>query len=274
MSVELEARVRRANLISRDRHLERLYDDDLSRRLLRDIYSKEEGRMSETTDRPEPITVEGVPPNEEAFRPAPAPRQRRSPAFVPAILTAVIAIGVIVVLVARDQTPNVADTPVGIAEAFMTALSEHDADAVFALMAEDATVPEGDTEDGMRGEIRMEELQGWTYQVESCVETPGQRPSRVRCSYSFSNELARALGTGPYGGNVYNFFIQDGEIAAAQQVEPDQIPYQEAMVPFFQWVVDNRPEAGDMYWHYTDEDNLAKWQQYYPEWLASLEEAG
>jgi hypothetical protein len=29
-----------------------------------------------------------------------------------------------------------------------------------------------------------------------------------------------------------------------------------------------------MYWHYWDEENLAKWEQYFPEWLASLEQAG
>jgi hypothetical protein len=273
MSVDLEARVRRANLVSRDQHLERLYGDDLSHRLLRDVYSKKEGRMSEVTDRPDQPAVQDVPVEEKAFRPGPARSgQRRSPALVPAILTAVIGIGVIVALVARGPAPNVA-TPVEIADRFMAALNEHDVDAAFALIGEGAVL-DGDPEEQMRGQIRMEELQGWTYQVEPCVEAPTTSTrSQVDCSYSHTSDLTRALGTGPYDGNVYRFVIVDGEIMSTNNHEPSTL-FEETYVPFFRWVVENRPEAGDMYWHYNDEENLAKWEQYLPEWLASLEEAG
>lgn len=274
MSVELETRVRRANLVSRDQHLERLYGDDLSHRLLRDVYSKKEGRMSEVTDRPEQGAVTDVPADEKAFRPTPTPPRRRSPALVPAIVSAVIAIGVIVALVARQPAPMVAETPVQIAEAFMTALNAHDADAVLALMTDDATFPE-DTEVDLRGELRMEELQGWTYDSEPCIEASSAESfTRVVCPYSITNELTRVLGTGPYEGNSYSLVIENGDITAFSQTEPDTRLFEETFVPFFDWVVENRPEAEDMYWHYIDEENLAKWEQYFPEWLASLEEAG
>jgi hypothetical protein len=98
--------------------------------------------------------------------------------------------------------------------------------------------------------------------------------SRVLCSYSFSNDLTRALGTGPYEGNSWNLLIEDGQITATTNDEPDQLHMQEAIGPFLNWVTENHPEAGDMYWHYLDEDNLAKWEQYLPEFLASLEEGG
>jgi hypothetical protein len=273
MTVELESRVRRANLVSRDQHLERLYGDDLSHRLLRDVYSKKEGRMSEMTDRPEQVTVgEGDEGATVDLAPRRAP-SRRSPALVPAVLTAVIAIGVIVALVARQPAPVVAQTPTQIAEAFMAALNEHDVDAAFALVGENAVL-DGDAEDEMRGQIRMEELQGWTYRVEPCVEapTPSGR-SQVDCSYSHTSDLTRALGTGPYDENVYQFVIVDGEIISTNNLLPPTL-FEETYVPFFQWVVENRPEAGDMFYHYSDEENLAKWEQYFPEWLATLEEAG
>jgi hypothetical protein len=272
MSADLDARVRRANLITRNHQLERLYGDDLSPRLLRDVYSKKEGRMSEITDRPEQSAIKDVPADEKTFRPT-RPSKKRSPAFVPAILTAVIAIGVIVALVARQPAPVVAQTPVEIAEAFMNALNEHDADAVFALMAEGAVVPEGDSEFDMRGEIRMEELQGWTYEVENCAERPGSpdNQTRVFCAYSFTNVVAEALGTGPYTGNGYDFVIENGEVTRARQAEPDGL---QSVGVFLEWVDETHPEAGEMYYHYIDDENLAKWDLYLPDWLASLEGAG
>ena len=276
MSVELEARVRRANLISRDRHLERLYDDDLSRRLLRDIYSKKEGRMTETTDRPEPTTVKDVPPDEEAFRP-PTRRQRRSPAFVPAILTAVIAIGIIVALVARQPAFEVADTPVGIAEQFMAALNEHDADSILALMADDGVF--GDREDNDRGEIRQEEVLGWTYHVEECVDRDPESSggvSHVGCTFAFSNDITRATGTGPYPGNSYHLWVEDGRITVAQSSDPSTDLFEDqALVLFWEWMLENHPgEFENMFWDYTDEENLAKWEQFLPEFVAAIEETG
>ncbi len=115
MSVELEARVRRANLITQDRHLERLYDDDLSRRLLRDVYSMKEGRMTETTDRPEPVDCRGSPKNRQLARRPILPIQpaKADPCLAPAILTAVIAIGAIVALYARDRRRTSPTHPVG-----------------------------------------------------------------------------------------------------------------------------------------------------------------
>jgi hypothetical protein len=282
MSVELEARVRRANLISRDRHLERLYDDDLSHRLLRDIYSKKEGRMSDTKDRPEPTTVEEVQPDEEAFRSAPAPRQQRSPAFVPAILTAVIAIGVIVVLVARDQTPDVAGTPVGIAEAFMAAMNEHDPVAVRSLLADDEAMVgevagvEGVTGAGIEQQLEQEEVLGWTYHVEGCLDlaNPNNTASEVRCNYAFSNHLTRAIGAGPYEGSFYELLIADGKIRFVNNEEYDDAFHEEAISAFGGWLEANHPEANDIYYEYFDEENLAKWEKYLPEFVAAMEETG
>jgi hypothetical protein len=227
--------------------------------------------MSEMTDRPE-SAVEDVPADEKAFRPTPAPPKRRSPAFVPAILTAVIAVGVIVALVARQPASVAAQTPVQIAEAFMVALNAHDADAVLALMADDAAFPEGESEAEFRGELHMEEFQGWSYDFDICTDTSTESQTRVVCPYSITNELTRVLGTGPYDRNSYSFVIVDGEITSTSQTEPDYWLFEETYAPFLAWAAEN--QAVDMYWHYWDEENLAKWEQYLPQWLASLEEAG
>jgi hypothetical protein len=279
MSVELEARVRRANLISRDRHLERLYDD-LSRRLLRDIYSKKEGRMTETTDRPEPKTVEEVPREKEAFRPAPAPRQRRNPAFVPAIVTAVIAIGVIVAVVVR-QPALVADTPVEIAEQFMAALNDHDAAAVRSLLAdEDAMIAEAAP--GVPGieieqQIEQEEVLGWTYDVETCVDRTLEGESTqsvVTCTYSITDDITRAIGNEPYEGSRYEFVVVDGKIVSAENTEEDEQYHDESFRVFGGWLDANHPNPNGIAYEYFDEENLAKLEQYVPEFLAAMEETG
>lgn len=278
MSVEIETRVRRANLVSRDQHLERLFGADLSHRLLRDVYSIKEGRMDEMTDWSEQSAVEDVPADEKAFRPTPTSPQQRSAAFVPAILSAVIAIGVIVALVAR-QPASLAETPVQIAEAFMTALNDHDADAVLSLFGEHYVFGEGSTEALLRGEIEQESVLGWTYHLEGCVDVGAVGDNaRVSCDYAFSNDITRATGTGPYGGSTYVFSIdRDGEIRLADNTEADQQFHGEALQQFFDWLLEEHPDAGDMYYQYDGRngpENLAKWEQYLPEFVAAMEEAG
>ncbi len=275
MSVELEARVRRASLVSQDLHLERLYGDDLSHRLLRDIYSKKEGRMSDMTDRPDVGTVEDVPADEKAFRPTPTRPQKSSPVFVPAILTVLIAIGVIVALVARQPAP-VAETPVQIAEAFMAALNDHDADAMLSLLGEHYVFGEGISEELLRGEIEQEGVLGWTYHFEGCVDEGAVGDSaRVSCDYAFSNDITRATGTGPYGGSTYVFSIdRAGEIRLANNTEADQAFHSGALQTFFEWLLEEYPDAGDMYYQYDGRngpENLAKWERYLPEFVAAME---
>jgi hypothetical protein len=281
MSVEIEARVRRANLVSQDPHLDRLYGDELSHRLLRDVYSKKEGRMSEMTDRPEQGTVQDAPVDEKAFRPTRSTKTR-SPAFVPAILTAVIAVGVIVALVAR-QPASVADTPIEVAEAFMAALNEHDAAAVKALLAnEDAVTGEGvDGEEvvvTIEQQLEQEEILGWTYHVEECVESSilaEEGRSSVACTYAFSNDITIASGIAPYGGSRYDLVIADGLIHAAVNNENDGGFHSEALTLFFDWMQQNHPgEVDDMYYEYVDEENLGKWERFVPEFVAAMEEAG
>jgi len=88
MSVDIESRVKRANLITRDEHLEQLFGDETSNRLLLDILAKKEGRM--TDNRPDQ-----QPTLEKAQRTAPTQPQKRFRLGVAlAAVLIVVAVGV------------------------------------------------------------------------------------------------------------------------------------------------------------------------------------
>ena len=276
MSADVEIRVRQANLLPQAEHLDQLFDADLSKRLLRDIYAKKEGRMSDTKDRPDLVSVRDVAKTGPPAEQIPGP-PGRIPAWAPAILTVVIAIGVIVAVFAREPALVVADTPVGLAEQFMAALNEHDADTVAALMAEDGVF--GDKGEDLRAVIRQDEVLGWAYHVEDCVDRnpkSSMAATNVRCGFAFSNDITRATGTGPYPGNSYHFWIEDGRITRANSSAPTTDLFEDqALVVFWEWMQANHPDDfNDMYYAYTDEENLAKWEQYLPEFVASMEASG
>jgi hypothetical protein len=89
MSVDVESRVKRANLIIRDEHLEQLFGDETSNRFLLDILAKKEGRM--TDNRPDQ-----QPTPEKAQRTAPTQPQKRFRLGVAlAAVLIVVAVGVV-----------------------------------------------------------------------------------------------------------------------------------------------------------------------------------
>ena len=89
MSVDVESRVKRANLITRDEHLEQLFGDETSNRFLLDILAKKEGRM--TDNRPDQ-----QPTPEKAQRTAPTqPQKRFRPGVALAAVLIVVAVGVV-----------------------------------------------------------------------------------------------------------------------------------------------------------------------------------
>ena len=90
MSVDIESRVKRANLITRDEHLEQLFGDETSNRLLLDILAKKEGRM--TDNRPD---QQPTPEKVQTQRTAPTQPQKRFRLGVAlAAVLIVVAVGV------------------------------------------------------------------------------------------------------------------------------------------------------------------------------------
>ena len=89
MSVDVESRVKRANLITRDEQLEQLFGDETSNRLLLDILAKKEGRMTDTRPDQQPTP-------EKAQRTAPTQPQKRFRLGVAlAAVLIVVAVGVV-----------------------------------------------------------------------------------------------------------------------------------------------------------------------------------
>jgi hypothetical protein len=206
------------------------------------------------------------------------PARSRPVAGVAAVVALVVA-GIVVVIALANRQPEVVDTtPQGIAEAFMAALNDHDADALVSLLADDVVIEFGpDTVEGYRPQIEQWQALGWTWEDVACAEAPptDTQPPVVRCAYAFSNDLTRAVGVGPYGNNAYRLTIDAGKIQEVNGAETDD-PFQaEALGVFFDWVAENHPEdAETMHFNYTDEDNLAKWKQYLPEFVADMEASG
>ncbi len=81
MSVDIEARVRRANPLTHTGQLEQLFGEDTSSRLFRDIHHKREGRMPDTTGNQQPTNVQdrttATRQKTEPRTPSPGPSRRR-----------------------------------------------------------------------------------------------------------------------------------------------------------------------------------------------------
>ena len=113
MSVDIEARVRRANPLTHTEQLEQLFGEDASRRLLRDIHHKREGRMSDTTENQQPTNVQDRTPatRQKTERPTPSrgpSRKRGLLVAAAALVVAIIAAGVVIGLVGgSSDEPNV-----------------------------------------------------------------------------------------------------------------------------------------------------------------------
>jgi len=108
MSVDIESRVKRANLITRDEQLEQLFGDETSNRLLLDILAKKEGRMTDTKPDQQP-TPEKV--DAQLTEAQPAKRVRRF-SIVLAALIAVIAVGAVIMFTGDSESPVASNPPV------------------------------------------------------------------------------------------------------------------------------------------------------------------
>ncbi len=101
MSVDIEARVRRANPLTHTEQLEQLFGEDTSSRLFRDIHHKREGRMPDTTGNQQPTNVQDRTPatrqKTEPRTPSRGPSRRRGLLVAAAgLVVAIIAAGVVI----------------------------------------------------------------------------------------------------------------------------------------------------------------------------------
>lgn len=216
MSSDVEARVRRANLLARDDQLEQLFGEDLSPRLRGRMQALEEGRMTEiTTDEQsggdEPVIERTGASGSRSASPKSAPRRRR---LAPAALVAVVValVGVPVGMFLADNSP----TPVEIAESYIEARNAYDADQARELVADDfrtTEYPNGFRDaDGMDTAFEGSEAYGFRYTDVDCnVANDVEATVWVECGYLWTSELHRLANQPPTPASL-SFTIEDGLI--------------------------------------------------------------
>lgn len=217
MTSDLETRVRGANPIGRDGELDRLFGDDLSERLFRQIRRGRVARMADTDQQPTPLHVTG--PDQVTPRRTPA---RRGLLVGAGLVVVAVLIGVVAVLTSGDDaTTGVADAPVtdvtsaptttvavtidaagavAAVEASFAAFNVGDIDAWLAFFSDDATFF------GARQETAVEEFAPLFAAnprlelIEPCrsEEATADGDRVVACTYTNTNDFHAA------GGLIWN----------------------------------------------------------------------
>ena len=144
-----------------------------------------------------------------------------------------------------------------------------------ALLADDVVwVPGGELlmdATNIPAAVEFERITGADYEF-TCAN---DGPSQVRCPYILENDLSRALAFPPAPGAYYLFEIEDGQIVRVENVEDGQFRYGDTVVAFSDWLSTNHPEVGDAPDNnlaILEPERLALWEQYVPEFVASLED--
>ena len=191
-------------------------------------------------------------------------------------LAGVMVVVAVAAFALANRSPAPVAGPVGIAEAYMVAMNEHDVDTVLSLLADDAVV-ESDWDQTNLGDlparIEFERILGSTYDSDTCIEV---EPGAVHCPYSGTNHLSRALGVAPSAPvNRIEFTIEDRMIEHVVIIEDEGITagVAEVIAPFENWVRENHPADyaatfGPPLWR---AEPMALWEKYVPEFVASLE---
>lgn len=263
MTSDLETRVRGANPIGRDGELDRLFGDDLSERLFRQIRRGRVARMADTDQQPTPLHVTG--PDQVTPRRTPA---RRGLLVGAGLVVVAVLIGVVAVLTSGDDaTTGVADAPVtdvtsaptttvavtidaagavAAVEASFAAFNVGDIDAWLAFFSDDATFF------GARQETAVEEFAPLFAAnprielIEPCrsgdVTAEGEHV--VTCSYTMTNDFHGA------GGLVFTveetFTVQDDSVIGQAGPGPLAGPWEETSrfnTRFWLWLESAHPDV-------------------------------
>lgn len=208
MSVDIESRVKRANLITRDEHLEQLFGDETSNRFLLDILAKKEGRMTDI--RPDQQTTSEKVPTDGTTSGTP---QRLRLGVALAAFAVVIAAGIGFVLV-RDSNTAASSSPVEIGESYINAIDEWDSEAALALLAPGAVMVNqlAESPTDIPAVFDFYRANDWRFTTSECQQSNESQPAVVTCTYTHQNAWMRALGVDPRPGGSYQFVITDGRI--------------------------------------------------------------
>lgn len=231
MSVDLEARVKRANPLTRGEQLDQLFGEDTLDRFLLGVLAKKEGRMTDI--RPDqPATSEKV--STDGTTSGTPQRLRLGVAL--AAFAVVIAAGVGFVLV-RDSNTAAGPSPVEVGESYINAIDEWDSEAALALLAPGAVMTGGLAESptDIPAVFDYYRANDWRFTASECQQSTVSEPVVVNCTYTHQNAWMRALGVDPRPAGFYEFVITDGKI---EEVSGELIDFPE-WDTFTAWVRTN-----------------------------------
>jgi hypothetical protein len=214
----------------------------------------------------------------------PEKEKSNRPGRIPGLILAggVFAATIGLVLIMVNREPDVAASPAEIAEAFLEARIVHDAEAMAALLADDAlladeqlldagqTGPDILAKDVLPGLVALERITGRTYTFESCVEDP---PNQVRCTVVLEDDPSRALGVDPFDAH-FLFDINEGKVDEVTFVWNGERTYAEVAREVIAWMERNYAEDAEIMFGdstYLTPESLALWEEHIPEFVAAHE---
>jgi hypothetical protein len=175
---------------------------------------------------------------------------------------------------------------VAVAEAFLDAYGDLDADRALTYLTEDAVATGGGhagswgSTEGFRLNVAMNEAQRIEQMLTGCEESgDSAAATTVRCTFDMHAYHSDEIGLGPYTDNYWDLVVRDGKItsALATWAYITNGFSNELWVPFQTWVSSTHPEDFPaMYLGASvlqTEESVALWRQRIREW-AETKKAG
>jgi hypothetical protein len=196
----------------------------------------------------------------------------RRPRLALALAVGLIGLIALGILVTRDSPVA---SPASVANAYMEALANLDAEAALALFAPDGTAayPGGNDLSQTSALFDWYRATGWETTPGECTEiSTGEGGTLVECPNEFEDAWGRALSHAPIGGEV-QVLVSDSEIATLVLVLDEE--YGGIWETFRIWIDENHPDDFDLMYApngpLLDDESIALWEQYTAEFVASLQ---
>jgi hypothetical protein len=194
----------------------------------------------------------------------------RSRRLVPVL--AMVAIAIVVALGVLFTRDNGVASPEGLANAYMEARQNLDAEAAQALFAADATLSdEGYDLSEMPALFDWYRALNWDWTRGECAEPSiDEGGTLVQCFTEFESDWTRTLGHAPITADV-RILISDGAIT--NLISSLDAEFGGVWSAFFTWIEEEHPDDIDQMYGSAgpllDDDSIALWEQHTREFVAS-----
>ena len=181
-----------------------------------------------------------------------------------------------------DEPAAVAASPIHLADSFLAAWADFDADEATSYLSPEAIAASGGLDD-VRNELRWREAMGWQWLFEGCEEVAaGTARTILRCPFSYHAVRSDELGFPPFEGSSYRIVVgPEGQITSfTENIEFERNRFSvEVFEPFQEWVSTNHPDDVDVM--YTDatgsefgdtDESIALWETRTREYVEAMRE--